>query len=676
MAFSKKRTVYFAMDTTTGNLSKDHAIMDNIQGKLEAVGITVKRVAGNKGRGPGAMYDNMKYLYNNNIHDAIMLHLMNGVDPSNIREVAVNGNDNRGRVVRSRGNDAILAWFYGACDCIHPGGSCYNSVRGSETGGRLYNPLQYMEQNKIVGICERNDYNGDKIAEAVIALFSDTDSAPTTTITPTTDTITELPSASTEKTLSQKVVQKVYTKAHYNNVLTATTDDNGAFQIPIRLPIAGEYIVNMNFMGNKDYLTSSRTITIDNNQGEVFKKGLLETITTEKYNDNTTNTTKTGSSNGYDHTITETTTTTYGTETKTETTILDSDAVLYSPVQKQTEEMNIVGTPTITTPTVTVNPNAKDPFNEAIPLTSDKKPQFNMMQNNGKIFEAVDLNKSYTLTREQYNSVFIRDSKIMQLENYNMTPYVAFECQEEPNKYLVLERERWNMIEESYYYFMVKGGGKKRKYAVIPYPEKVVIDFKNQTSTWDGNKINWKAAKGNIYYCADNQNMGRTCGPTASSVTTQVLHNYYSERRFEQDYIHAQSAGGSGPSTLKDALKYFGFSAQLMYSTSSAVSWLKEGKPVVFHVYDHYIALCDIDSDGKVLVLNSTTSSSYGPSTGWVTQQTLKNKYYSTGVLVGLNWNISNDEKQKLKNFYQSMGGAWKKVENKSEKVRYYQLSY
>lgn len=660
------------MDTTTGSLSKDHAIMDNIQSKLEAVGITVKRVAGNKGRGPSAMYNNMKYLYEHDIHDAIMLHLMNGVDPSNILEVAtVDGNDNRGRAVRGMGNDVILAWFYGACDCVHPGGTCYNKVRASETSKPLYNPLQVMERNNIKAICERNDYNGDKIAEAVIALFDDA----TTTESTATVSVPET-SSTTEKTVTQKKVEKIYTKAYYNKVLSTTTDDNGAFQVPIRLPIAGEYLVNINFMGNRDYLTSSRTIKIDNNTGEVFKKGLLETITTETYNDNTTNTTRTGNSAGYDHTITETTITTYGTETKTETTILDNDEVLYSPIYTPSEQVNTTGTTTTTTEnTVVIDPNKKDPFQEVIPLTSDKKPQVNLMQSGNKIFEMVDLTKTYTLTRDQYYSVFIRDSKIMQLENYNMTPYVAFECQEEPNKILVIERERWNMIEESYYYYMVKGTGVRYTYPVIPYPEKLVINFPNKTSSFDGKLVNWKAEKGNIYYCADHQNFGRTCGPTAASVTTQVLHNYYSERRFDQDYIHALAAGGSGQDTIRDALKSFGFSAQLFSSTNSAIEWLKNGKPVVFHVWDHYIALCDIDSDGKVLVLNSTTSSDYGPSTGWVTQQTLRDRYWSAGVLVANNWSISNDEKQKLQNYYQSMGGAWQKKENKNETIRYYRLS-
>lgn len=674
MAFSKNRTVYFAMDTTTGNLSKDHAIMDNIQGKLEAVGITVKRVAGNKGRGPSAMYNNMKYLYEHDIHDAIMLHLMNGVDPSNILEVAtVDGNDNRGRAVRAMGNDVILAWFYGSCDCVHPGGSCYNQVRASETSKPLSHPLQVMERNNIKAICERKDYNGDKIAEDVIALFGETTQSSTTTETATT---TE--TNNNGKTLKEETIEKIYTKAYYSDIFTVKTDENGTFQLPVKLPYVGEYSINYTFAGNKEYISSTRTNKIENYTGELFKPKLLMTRTTKNYGTGQeAEVTEVGSIAGQKHTTTETTVIKYETDgNKTTTTTKDSDSEIISPpsITPSTPSTPTTDPSSPSSPSV-ITVNGKDPYQEKIPLTADGKPQIQSMVTNNKTYEMVDLTKTYTLTREQYTSVFYRDSKIMQLNDYKMTPYVSFECAEEPNKIMVLERERWNMVEESYHYYMVKGNGRKG-YTVIPYPEKLVIDFKNKVSYFDGNKTNWKGEKGNIYYCGDNQNYGRTCGPTASSVTTQVLHNYYSERRFDQDYVHAKANGGSGADTLRKALIYFGFSARLYSKTTDAINWIKNGKPVVCHVYDHYVALCDTASDGTILVLNSTTSTlkDYAPYTGWSTEKNIRNHYGGEGVLVSLNWNIKNDEKLKLNNYFQSMGGAWKKKENKKETVRYYQL--
>ena len=146
----KYRPIYFAMDHTS---SKDYAIRNTIVNKLKSEGFNVVRYT----IGPNAMYSNMVYLYNHNIRNAIMFHLFNGVDPSNIREVATNGNDNRGRIVRSRGNDVVLAWFYDSADPVHVGGSCYYSVRGSETGGRLYYPKLYMDRNDIYAICTSSD---------------------------------------------------------------------------------------------------------------------------------------------------------------------------------------------------------------------------------------------------------------------------------------------------------------------------------------------------------------------------------------------------------------------------------------------------------------------------------------------------------------------------------------
>lgn len=671
MGFSKTRTVHFAMDTTTGNLNKDLAIMDNIQSKLNNAGITVERHSSSnvtKGRGPGAMYNNMAYLADNNIHDAIMLHLMNGVDPSNIREVSYfgkGGNDNRGNKARKNGNDVILAWFYGACDCVHPGGSCYNSVRGSETGSRMYNPLQVMEQNGIKAICERTDYNGDKIAEAVIALFDDTNTQ-TTETSETSETNTP-----TDKTLRSETIEKTYTKANYSIVLTVKTDENGGFSLPVNLPIAGKYIADYNFAGDKDYLPSTMSTTIDNQKGELFQRKLLQTKTIKDYGTNETETTVEGNTNGYEHTLTEKTVKTYENgNTKTEIIIIDDDKYSSSPIARDNTADDTGNT---TAGTTIVTTGGKDPYTTIIGVNSNGTPKVNEMKTGNKTYEMVNTNKTYTLTTDQYFKVFNRDSQIMQIQDYTMSAYTCFECEEEPNKIMVIERERWNAIEEAWHYYMVKGKGKK-KFSVIPYP-KMVIDFPNKRSTFDGSTINWKSEKCNIYYVADNQNTGYTCGPTACSVCTQVLHKYYSERNL-QELIHATSSSGSSYTTHAEKLRGLGFTASVYNGIKTAVSWLKERKPCVWHVHWHYVALTDIAENGDILVLNSTSSSGYGPFTGWRTQTTVKNANGGSAVKIGLNWNISSEEKQRLQNFYQNMGGKWNKKENKNEKVRYYQLSY
>lgn len=161
------------MDHTS---NKDNVISSLIVDTLLANGFNVVR----SNIGPNAMYSNMVHVYNRNIDNAILFHLFNGVDPSNIREVAVNGNDNRGRIVRSRGNDVVLAWFYDSADPVHENGSCYKSVRASETGSRLDYPKVYMDENDIYSICTSSDggrhvqdadYLGDKTVEEFMKLF-------------------------------------------------------------------------------------------------------------------------------------------------------------------------------------------------------------------------------------------------------------------------------------------------------------------------------------------------------------------------------------------------------------------------------------------------------------------------------------------------------------------------
>ncbi|RAP53573.1 MAG: hypothetical protein BZ138_00475, partial [Methanosphaera sp. rholeuAM270] len=103
--FNKSRPIYFAMDHTN---AKDEEIFNTIVNSLENEGFNVVKAE----IGPNKMSQNTHYLYENNISNAVVFHLFNGVDPSTIRELAREGNDNRGRIVRQRGNDVVLAWFY------------------------------------------------------------------------------------------------------------------------------------------------------------------------------------------------------------------------------------------------------------------------------------------------------------------------------------------------------------------------------------------------------------------------------------------------------------------------------------------------------------------------------------------------------------------------------------
>ncbi len=169
----KSRPIYFAMDHVNSN---DQQICDTITRRLKEEGFNVVSAE----IGPNKMSRNTRYIYDQNISNAIIFHLFNGVDPSTIRELAREGNDNRGRIVRSNGNDVILAWFYDSIDCVNENGTGIYYVRGSETGPSLENPKQYMEDNDIIAICtssdmgkhkEDADYTGEKTVEEFMELF-------------------------------------------------------------------------------------------------------------------------------------------------------------------------------------------------------------------------------------------------------------------------------------------------------------------------------------------------------------------------------------------------------------------------------------------------------------------------------------------------------------------------
>ncbi|MBR0473334.1 MAG: hypothetical protein IJI98_11655 [Methanosphaera sp.] len=171
----KTRPIYFAMDHTN---NKDEEILKTITDKLEAEGFNIVSAE----VGPNKMSQNTHYLYEHNITNAIIFHLFNGADPSTIRELATNGTDNRGRTVRKRGNTVVLAWFYDSIDCVNDNASGTAYIHASETGPKLENPKQYMEENDIIAICtssdngkhkENADYTGEKTAEEFIKLFEE-----------------------------------------------------------------------------------------------------------------------------------------------------------------------------------------------------------------------------------------------------------------------------------------------------------------------------------------------------------------------------------------------------------------------------------------------------------------------------------------------------------------------
>ena len=689
---NKNRDIYFAIDNIYGGTgpatSADLEIMNNIVNKLKAAGLKVKRYK----MGPGTLYGNMKYVYDEGFTDAIIFNVMNGVDPSNLREVAVNGNDNRGRTVRARGNDAVLGWMWDACDFTREVGTCYRRVKDSETGGAMSYPGTYCKNNKIYVInCssnqhkekERADYTGDKIAQAFIDLFDDGSTDNDTniknpdpenpTITPTTNTTTTTTTGAT-KTITTRTITQIYTTPHYEKVIRAKTDRNGAFHILPELPYKGEYTVTMKFAGDKEHSSSTRTIHIYNysDSSQVFKERLIQTKITTSYSDGTNHTDINGTTPDNKHVKRVITTETYnnGKLTKTEKRTVFVDDIIREAPETNTNTTTTTTTTTTTDPTVNPSPTPLPntptpvtnvekghPFHKVIPPVNGV-PQVAAMQIGDKNFVFVDTNRSYNLTYAQFRAVYDRDSQTMQFNNYKMSNYTAFES-EDTNTWNVCERQQWNSVVESIHYYKVT-------YRFGDWPQSYVIDFQNKRTKCGDTWVQWKNSSGKttIWFCADDQEGKRDCGPTALSVCTQVLMHYHPEVDLPD----------RSPDQLRQMFNQRGFSAtnrcrnendKEISCYTKAFSELDAGRPCIWHISDHYIALTiRSKTNGKILVANSTEQSyNYGGKLkcGWQPDTNLYGSATGAHTFVKLNWNITEEWKQKINTFFKSMGGAWER---------------
>ena len=264
----KNRPIYFAMDHTS---NKDNIISSLIVDELISNGFNVVRSK----IGPNTMYENIVYMYNNKVTNAIIFNLFNGVDPSSIRELAVNGNDNRGRIVRSRGNDVVLAWFYDSADPVHENGSCYLSVRASESGLRLNYPKRYMDENDIYSICTSSDcgrhgndadYTGYNTVQEFMKLFkNDTKTKSSTIITSDILSINYglVEVGGTVESADKIVSGNVLITNDDGEVLVADVEvKDGEYNATIKFKQSGEYLLTVYFIENDLFLESSTILYI------------------------------------------------------------------------------------------------------------------------------------------------------------------------------------------------------------------------------------------------------------------------------------------------------------------------------------------------------------------------------------------------------------------------------
>ncbi|MGI6565606.1 hypothetical protein [Methanosphaera sp.] len=693
--YDTSRTVRFCMDSGT---RYDKTVHNTIISRLRNIGFTVT----DGGIGPGTLGNNYMHIPSKGHH--IIFNLANGVDTTNIRE-AISTGDGTWTKSYMEGKDVIvvLAWFGSSVDCVHQGGTgyehlCTHSSGVGGCGGPMYNAKQKMDTggaagNKVYAICcssdggsnpSQSDTTGNKIVDEFLKFFEINDGTNDTN----QNTITDNPiTDDTGKTISTITTEKIYTKPYYQTVTTTTTNNLGVFTKAMNLPIAGKYRVNLTFSGDKDYSPSQKTINIQYYAGSIFKEELLETITTKKYTDGTTNTTKQGNVGKNTHTRSVITTQTYksGKIDKTTTTEIENDKVNTDFKNNTTDNTPTTNDNNTSENTSTTIPaDAQNPFETVVepiknPETSDYQPNVEKMHYNNTPFKWVDYTKTYILSKERFMEVLDRDSKIMQLQEFNNSKYTAFTSDDEPNTYHVIKRERWNAVEEALYYRQVQNDTLS---SPVKMPDAIKIDFANQKltakidSTWRSVSIDFKASECNYWFCADRQNNGNTCGPTSSAVATQVVHKYLSEG-YIQSKVHA-GINGSGPYENIQTLNKNGFTATQYTATSNwddYISRLRKGQPIVIHQSGHYMCSADVsDDEQQILVLNSageTTDSSYNDlKTGWNDKSTVKSHASLPGWWIEPNWTINESEKNQINNFYNSMGGAWKRKENRNEKIR------
>ena len=299
-----------------------------------------------------------------------------------------------------------------------------------------------------------------------------------------------------------------------------------------------------------------------------------------------------------------------------------------------------------------VEGNARSPFTSKVP-SKNGMPDLDYMP--AKYVMAND-DAKYTLLKIQYRAVLKRDSQCLFLNN-KLTKYVLFKTKAEPTYTHMITREKWNVIERALNTKIVL----KNKYNY--WPVQITVNLKGKSYTYSEVR--------------DVQDTGYTCGPTSSSMCSQVLRNYVNEWHLSVNSGTTYS-DGSSTSGLKRGLEKFNMKCTVYYKSSfysKAIKELKKGGcALIFHTWGHYVAVLDISSDGKkVLVGNPSGDYDHGSHnipTNWMTVDYLYNQfndYDTSGLIVKLNYNLSKATKTTINNLYSNLG-SWSRG-NTNERI-------
>lgn len=296
--------------------------------------------------------------------------------------------------------------------------------------------------------------------------------------------------------------------------------------------------------------------------------------------------------------------------------------------------------------------DVKNPTKEVIGLVNGV-PDIDVMPKN---YVMADGDMKYTILKDQYKKTIKRDSQYLYLYN-RMSSYVFFKTKKSPNLNHIIVREKWNVIERAINTKVVKAN--KAGY----WPKYITVSLKGKSYTYA--------------QVRDEQNTGYTCGPTSSSMCSQVLKNYYCEKQLA---ILSKTTYEDGSFTryLKEGLEKCNFVCSY-YDNSSydkAINELKKGGcALIFHTWSHYVAILDISKDGKkVLVGNPSGDYDHGSHdipTNWLTVDYMKNMfndYETSGLIVRLKYNLNDATKTQLNNLYNSFGAGWT-AQNTNERI-------
>ncbi len=296
--------------------------------------------------------------------------------------------------------------------------------------------------------------------------------------------------------------------------------------------------------------------------------------------------------------------------------------------------------------------NVKNPLKAKIALVNGV-PDIDLMPGT---YVMADGDSSYTLTKAQYRDVLKRDSYCLFLKN-KLSKYTFFKSKAETKLNHIIKREKWNVIERAINTKVVLKN--KKNY----WPSKITVSLKGKSYTYSEVR--------------DIQNTGYTCGPTSASMCTQVLKNYVNEKYLAK-LAGSNSYSGSSTKGLKKALEKNHFKCSIYYKSSykKAIKQLKKGGcALVFHTWNHYVSILDISKNGKkVLVGNPSGDYNYGSHsipTKWLTVKYMKarfNNYDTSGLIVKLKYNLKKSTKNKIKNYYSSMGTKWSR-QNVNERI-------